>query len=117
MAVSANILLSPNRERSAASRERLDRHLRDAAGGERGGRPGSRSTARMAAASGARSARSVSISYRVNPPPPGARSAFDEFLQFYLDGIQYALEILRTKASPADRETPVDLVTSDSVGQ
>jgi ribose transport system substrate-binding protein len=26
-------------------------------------------------------------------------------------GIEYALEILKTKATPADRETPVDLVT------
>ena len=29
-------------------------------------------------------------------------------------GIEYALEMLKTKASPADRETPVDLVTAES---
>jgi ribose transport system substrate-binding protein len=28
-------------------------------------------------------------------------------------GIEYALDMLRTKAAPADRETPVDLVTAE----
>ena len=31
--------------------------------------------------------------------------------QIAVKGIQYALEILRTKATPADKETPVDLIT------
>jgi ribose transport system substrate-binding protein len=30
-------------------------------------------------------------------------------------GIEYALEMLRTQATPADRETPVDLVTAESL--
>jgi len=30
-------------------------------------------------------------------------------------GIEFALEILATKAPPADRETPVDLVTAEGV--
>ena len=30
-------------------------------------------------------------------------------------GIEYALEMLKTKAAPRDRETPVDLVTAESV--
>lgn len=30
-------------------------------------------------------------------------------------GIEYALEILRTKGTPADRETPVDLVTAETL--
>jgi ribose transport system substrate-binding protein len=30
-------------------------------------------------------------------------------------GIEYALEILRTGAAPADRETPVDLITADTL--
>ena len=29
-------------------------------------------------------------------------------------GIEYALDMLKTKAAPADRETPVDLVTSEN---
>jgi len=32
--------------------------------------------------------------------------------QLAVFGIEYALEVLKTKASPADRETPVDLVTA-----
>ncbi|OAI47575.1 LacI family transcriptional regulator [Planctomycetaceae bacterium SCGC AG-212-F19] len=35
--------------------------------------------------------------------------------QLAVFGIQYALEILRTKAAPADRETPVDLVTKETL--
>jgi ribose transport system substrate-binding protein len=35
--------------------------------------------------------------------------------QLAVFGIQYALEILRTKSAPADRETPVDLVTKDTL--
>lgn len=35
--------------------------------------------------------------------------------QLAVYGIQYALEILRSKAAPADRETPVDLVTKDTL--
>lgn len=31
-------------------------------------------------------------------------------------GIEYALEMLKTKATPADRETPVDLVTAQAPG-
>ena len=31
-------------------------------------------------------------------------------------GIEYALEMVRTKAAPADRETPVELVTKESLG-
>ena len=31
-------------------------------------------------------------------------------------GIEYALEMLKTKAVPADRETPVDLVTAQAPG-
>lgn len=31
-------------------------------------------------------------------------------------GIEYALETLRTKATPADRETPVDLITAATLG-
>jgi ribose transport system substrate-binding protein len=30
-------------------------------------------------------------------------------------GIEYALEILRTKQAPADRETAVDLVTAETL--
>jgi ribose transport system substrate-binding protein len=30
-------------------------------------------------------------------------------------GIEYALEILRTKAAPEDKQTPVDLVTAEPV--
>jgi ribose transport system substrate-binding protein len=30
-------------------------------------------------------------------------------------GIEYALDILKTKQTPADRETPVDLVTADKL--
>jgi ribose transport system substrate-binding protein len=32
-----------------------------------------------------------------------------------LFGIEYALEMLRTKAQPADKETPVDLITAESL--
>jgi ribose transport system substrate-binding protein len=32
-----------------------------------------------------------------------------------LFGIEYALEMLRTKARPADKETPVDLITADTL--
>jgi ribose transport system substrate-binding protein len=35
--------------------------------------------------------------------------------QLAVFGIEYALEIVKTKASPADRETPVDLVTAESL--
>jgi ribose transport system substrate-binding protein len=35
--------------------------------------------------------------------------------QLAVFGIEYALEALTTKASPADRETPVDLVTAESL--
>jgi len=35
--------------------------------------------------------------------------------QIAVYGIQYALEILRTKAAPTDKETPVDLITADDV--
>ncbi len=31
-------------------------------------------------------------------------------------GIEYALEMIRTKGTPADRETPVDLITAESLG-
>ena len=30
-------------------------------------------------------------------------------------GIEYALEMLETKAAPADKETPVDLITGDTL--
>jgi ribose transport system substrate-binding protein len=30
-------------------------------------------------------------------------------------GIEYALEMLRTRAAPADRETPVDLITRETL--
>jgi ribose transport system substrate-binding protein len=30
-------------------------------------------------------------------------------------GIEYALEMLKTKATPGNRETPVDLVTAESL--
>jgi hypothetical protein len=30
-------------------------------------------------------------------------------------GIEYALEMLRTKSPPADRETPVDLITAEGL--
>src|SRR5262249_50405613 len=32
-----------------------------------------------------------------------------------VEGIKYALEILRTKSPPADKETPVDLITAASL--
>jgi len=35
--------------------------------------------------------------------------------QLAVFGIDYALEMLKTKATPADRETPVDLVTAESL--
>lgn len=35
--------------------------------------------------------------------------------QLAVFGIEYALEMLKTKAAPADRETPVDLVTAENV--
>ena len=35
--------------------------------------------------------------------------------QLAVFGIEYALEMLKTKATPADRETPVDLVTAESL--
>jgi ribose transport system substrate-binding protein len=35
--------------------------------------------------------------------------------QLAVFGIEYALEMLRTKATPASRETPVDLVTAETV--
>ena len=35
--------------------------------------------------------------------------------QLAVYGIEYALEVLRTKAAPADRETPVDLVTAETL--
>jgi ribose transport system substrate-binding protein len=35
--------------------------------------------------------------------------------QIAVYGIEYALEILKTKAAPADKETPVDLVTAESL--
>ena len=35
--------------------------------------------------------------------------------QLAVFGIEYALDILRNKSTPADRETPVDLVTAESV--
>jgi ribose transport system substrate-binding protein len=34
--------------------------------------------------------------------------------QLAVYGIEYALEMLRTKAAPADKETPVDLITAAS---
>ncbi|MDX2030178.1 MAG: sugar ABC transporter substrate-binding protein [Blastocatellia bacterium] len=35
--------------------------------------------------------------------------------QLAVFGIEYALEVLRTKTSPADRQTPVDLITAENV--
>ncbi len=35
--------------------------------------------------------------------------------QLAVYGIEYALEILNTKAAPADKETPVDLITADTL--
>ncbi len=35
--------------------------------------------------------------------------------QIAVYGIEYALEILKTKATPADKETPVDLITAESL--
>jgi ribose transport system substrate-binding protein len=32
-----------------------------------------------------------------------------------LFGIEYALEMLKTKAQPTDKETPVDLITADKL--
>ena len=32
-----------------------------------------------------------------------------------LFGIEYALEMLETKAQPADKETPVDLITAETL--
>lgn len=37
--------------------------------------------------------------------------------QLAVFGIEYALEMLKTKAAPADRETPVELVTAESLGR
>lgn len=37
--------------------------------------------------------------------------------QLAVFGIEYALEMLKTRAAPADRETPVELVTAESVTQ
>jgi len=37
--------------------------------------------------------------------------------QIAVFGIEYALQLLQTKNAPADRETPVDLVTAETVGQ
>lgn len=37
--------------------------------------------------------------------------------QLAVFGIEYALEMLKTKAAPADRETPVELVTAASLGR
>lgn len=34
--------------------------------------------------------------------------------QIAVFGIEYALELLRTRSAPADRETPVDLITADA---
>jgi ribose transport system substrate-binding protein len=31
-------------------------------------------------------------------------------------GIEYALEMLKTKQAPADKETPVDLITAEKLG-
>ena len=36
--------------------------------------------------------------------------------QLAVYGIEYALEMLETGAAPADRETPVDLVTAETMG-
>ena len=35
--------------------------------------------------------------------------------QLAVYGIEYALEILRTKKTPENRETPVDLITAENV--
>jgi ribose transport system substrate-binding protein len=35
--------------------------------------------------------------------------------QIAADGVEYALEILKTHAAPADKETPVDLVTAETL--
>ena len=35
--------------------------------------------------------------------------------QLAVYGIQYALEILDTKAAPADKETPIDLITAETL--
>jgi ribose transport system substrate-binding protein len=35
--------------------------------------------------------------------------------QLAVYGIEYALEIIRKKSSPADRETPVDLITAETL--
>jgi ribose transport system substrate-binding protein len=35
--------------------------------------------------------------------------------QLAVFGIEYALEMLKTQSAPADRETPVDLITAASV--
>jgi ribose transport system substrate-binding protein len=35
--------------------------------------------------------------------------------QIAVNGIKYALEILKTKQAPADRETPVDLITAENL--
>jgi ribose transport system substrate-binding protein len=34
--------------------------------------------------------------------------------QLAVFGIEYALEMLRNKGTPADRETPVDLITAET---
>jgi ribose transport system substrate-binding protein len=37
--------------------------------------------------------------------------------QLAVFGIEYALEILRTRQAPADRETAVDLITAESLAK
>jgi ribose transport system substrate-binding protein len=37
--------------------------------------------------------------------------------QIAVYGIEYALQLLQAKSTPADRETPVDLVTAESIGK
>ena len=36
--------------------------------------------------------------------------------QIAVNGIEYALEVLKTHAQPTDKETPVDLVTAETLG-
>ena len=37
--------------------------------------------------------------------------------QIAVNGIEYALEIIKTHAAPTDKETPVDLITADTLAK
>ena len=74
--------------------------------------PGIQAVTRQALKLGQLLQRNNRAAYATIPYQQVVATADQHADQLAVFGIDYALEVLRTKAAPADRETPVDLVTT-----